>query len=91
MSVNTRSKCSVWWCNKPHYGKGYCKAHVTAVKRTGSPYGRHREEFERIDDTIERARALALLVLHGYSDTTDDDRLALMAQSLLESIGEESR
>lgn len=55
--------CSVWWCDKPHYALGYCKAHLTAVKRFGTPYGKKLEEFARIDDTITIGRKIATVAL----------------------------
>ena len=55
-------KCEIWWCDKKHYANGYCKAHDTADKRYGSPYGRHSKQMQRIDDLVLKARLVAVLV-----------------------------
>lgn len=31
--------CSVDWCGKPHYGKGFCRAHYMRLRNHGDPLG----------------------------------------------------
>jgi len=64
-------KCTVWFCNRPYYAKGHCHTHWTAQRRYGSPYGRHKEPFERIQsriDELEYQLKNALELLNIYED-----------------------
>jgi len=57
------NKCSIWWCGNGVYAHGYCEAHYKAIYRFGSPYGKHIEVFETIDQLAAHARKLANAVL----------------------------
>lgn len=53
-------KCSLWFCDRKHYARGYCHAHWTARRRYGSPYGKHWQEYQKYDEVIQLARKIAL-------------------------------
>jgi hypothetical protein len=55
-------RCSLWWCDKPFYANGYCKAHDTANKRFGTPYGKHAPQMSKINHEINTARLVAIRV-----------------------------
>lgn len=57
------NRCKVWWCEKPYYANGYCKAHLVAFERFGSPYGKKATEFGRIDEVISIARDISSVAL----------------------------
>lgn len=56
-------KCSVIWCKRPHYAKGFCHTHWTAVRRYGNPYGKHAEEYSYILNVFMEAQHLSRMVL----------------------------
>jgi hypothetical protein len=64
--------CRLWWCKDPYYAHGYCNRHWNAVRRYGNPYGRHEEDFKRINDIIEKARELAEAVYYPPGPTRED-------------------
>ena len=85
MRVKTQDKCCIWWCDRPHYAKGYCVTHYRAVERYGSPYGKHDKEFMRINDIIGKACNFANIYLGTHP--TDKDTLAIMAKEILNRLG----
>ncbi len=62
-------KCTIWWCDSPRYANGYCKAHDIATHRYGTPYGKHYEQYKKIEDAILKARLIALAVTEFASPT----------------------
>ncbi len=83
----TKRKCSVWWCDKPHYANGYCKAHDTAKKRYGSPFGKHRSQMMKVENEIFKARLVALSVTEFV---TELDSVAVKACPFCERVGSHS-
>lgn len=62
-------RCSVWWCENKYYANGYCKAHDTATKRFGSPYGKHKSQMTKVSDEILKARLIAIKVTEFVGET----------------------
>ncbi len=56
-------KCLVPWCTRKYYAKGYCHTHWTALRRFGSPFGRHREEHERIIENLNTVKRFAAAII----------------------------
>lgn len=46
-------KCSVWWCERPYYSKGYCHTHWMANRRYHSPFGKHTEDINKLQAKID--------------------------------------
>jgi len=75
-------KCTVWFCNRPYYAKGHCHTHWTAQRRYGSPYGRHKEPFERIEELIDKSRRIATYITNIEPEVAP--KLVVDAYSILE-------
>jgi len=78
-------KCSLWWCDRKHYALGYCKAHWTAIRRFGTPYGKRTAMSDKMQSIIEDARALIEAVYYPIGDTRDD-MLLRRAEKLIKNI-----
>lgn len=80
-------KCSIWWCGRPHYANGFCKAHDTANKRFGSPYGRRVEQMSKVETLTGQAYLLAETVKYAPGPTRDQ-LLLRYAKLIQELLGE---
>ena len=69
-----KSECSIWWCENEHYALGLCKAHWVAVRRYGSPYGKHEPQIERLESAVLYGRLVAVDVLE-FAQSTEFDRI----------------
>ena len=78
-------KCSLWWCEKRHYALGYCKAHWTAVRRFGTPYGSKTMFNDKMQSIIKDARSLIEAVYYPAGDTRDD-MLYRCAEKLIKDL-----
>jgi hypothetical protein len=75
--------CNVWWCERKHYARGYCHAHWLALRRYGSPYGKHRVEMERAEKVIDDKNKL----IDNLVQKNTELRCGLnIAMSLMESF-----
>lgn len=72
--------CSVWFCDRKHYAKGYCVNHYRGLQRYGSPYGKHDAEFMRIDIAIELSRKVASALLFCCKDQRSFDNAARLLE-----------
>jgi hypothetical protein len=79
-------KCSIWWCENKYYAKSFCHAHWLAQKRYGSPYGRHKETFEKIQEVIYKSKGVAFyLAVNDVGYNHVPSSIIKDAYSILES------
>jgi hypothetical protein len=64
-------KCSIWWCDRKHYAKGYCHAHWITNRRTGTPYGKDAQAISKMQSRIDELEVnlkLAVVLLDLYRE-----------------------
>ncbi len=74
-------KCSLWFCDRPYYAKGYCSAHYLNWRRFGSPIAPSNKDLQAATIRIEE---MATLVIRGSFRTKEEsDVLKEIASQVL--------
>lgn len=65
--MEDKKKCTILWCDEPHYAHGFCITHYRANIRYGSPYGIqngiHFEHYTKIEGILKQARIVSKAML----------------------------
>lgn len=60
-------RCTLWFCEEPHYGRGYCARHYQNLLRWGSPLPRQGEDLRRALTSLEELKKVAAHLAYNFT------------------------